>query len=144
LLHALEDVINPKAVFPDHALLPGTNQVLFANPFVRPEQRHVVIAGELPHPGLIVAGTLGQDFLGDFGLLADLSEEIDHIVCAGQKGKVSIDDDTVKAVIKPLQIWFKQFKKALHWRPFLGFEYCNENTRRGPSAFQAPTSATPI
>jgi len=68
LFHALQDVINPEAVFPDQALLPGANQILFANPWLRPEQRHLVVAGELLDPGLIVAGALEQNPLVILGL----------------------------------------------------------------------------
>ena len=136
LFHALKDVIDPKAVFPGHALLPGANQIFFANAFLRPEQRQLVVAGVMLDPGLIVAGSLGENLLGDFRLFADLPEKIGRVVFAGQKGQVSIDDDAIEAVIKPLQIRLKKFKKELPGRPFLEFVFCYSNFRKGSHALQ--------
>src|SRR2546426_10179216 len=55
---------------------------------------------------------------------------------AGQKGQVSIDDDAIEAVIKPLQIRLKKFKKELHGQPFLEFVFCYSNFRKGSHALQ--------
>jgi len=118
LLHALENVIDAEALLSDHALLAGADQILFADPFVRPNQRHLVIGSVMQDPGLILAGSFGQDFLGNFRLFADFPEKIGHIVFAGQKGEVSVNNEAIKTVINPLQIRVEQFMKALHWRSF--------------------------
>src|SRR5512141_1082722 len=59
LLHALEKVIHPEALLPDHALLARANPILFANALVRPDHRQIVIAGVMLDPGLILAGSFG-------------------------------------------------------------------------------------
>jgi len=96
-----------------------------------------MIAGIMADPCLVMAGSFSQNFLGDFGFFANLPEEVGNIVFASQEGEVSIDDDAIKAMIKPLQVGPEEFKEELHWRLFLGFECCYENTRRSPNALQA-------
>ena len=82
LLHALEDVIDAELFSSDHAKLPGTNQILFADSRIGPDQRQLMVAGELLDPGLVVACPLQENLLGDFGLFADFPEKINDVVLA--------------------------------------------------------------
>jgi hypothetical protein len=111
---------------------------------LRPEEGPWVVVGVLLDPALIVLGALGQDLLGDFGLVADLPEEIGHVVFTGQEGEVSVDDDAVEAMITPLQIRLKKLKKQLHGRPFFEFLFEHSNSKEGPHALQAPEPAQPF
>jgi hypothetical protein len=36
-----------------------------------------------------------------FGGIADLSQKTGRVVCAGQQGEASIDDDAIEAMMKP-------------------------------------------
>ena len=69
------------------------------------------------HPGLIFLAALAQQFLGELGMAANVPEEIDDLAFAHQAQQMAIDNDAIKAVINPLQIGFKKFKKELHRRP---------------------------
>jgi len=144
LLHALEDVVNAEAILAGPALLPGPNQVLLALTLLRPLQGQVVIAGISGYPSLISAGSLHQNLLGDFRLVADLAEKPGPIDFAGEVGEITVDDDAVEAVIKPLQMRGKELKKELHGRPFLGFVFGHSNSRKSPHATQAPEQAQPF
>jgi hypothetical protein len=76
--------------------------------------------------------------------LANLPEKTGHIVLAGQKGEIHIDDDAIEAMIKPLQIRLKKLKKVWHGRRCFEFVFCRTKSRRGSHAFQASEPAKPF
>jgi hypothetical protein len=69
------------------------------------------------HPSLIRLAALTQQFLGELGMAANVSEEIDDLAFAHQAQQMAIDNDAIKALINPLQVGLKEFKKQLHRRP---------------------------
>src|SRR5258707_5425181 len=76
-----------------------------------------MIEGKTLHPSPILLAALAQQFLGELGMSANVSEEIDDLAFAHQAQQMAIDDDAIKAVINPLQIRFKELRKELHRRP---------------------------
>ena len=54
-------------------------------------------------PFLINLSPLQKEFLCDFGMAAYRLEEIDDLIFALQAGQMAIDDDSIKAMINPLQ-----------------------------------------
>ena len=144
LLHALEDVINAAAALPRHPAQGRAHPILFALAGHSPFQRQVMVAGISGHPGLIDAGALPQHFLGHDGLLAELAEKPGDIDFPDEEGQIAVDDDAIKAMIKPLQMRRKELKKKLHGRPFLGFLFGHSNSRRDPHAWQAAVLAEPF
>src|SRR6266446_1315082 len=120
LLPALDNVINPELARLQAAVLAGSDQVLMAHLWRRPLQRHLMIAGKLLHPGFIILAPLAEQFLGDLGMATNIAEEINYLRLAHQAQEMTINDDSIKAMIKPLQIRLKKLKKELHRRYPLG------------------------
>lgn len=96
----------------------------------------MVIAGIARDPSLIDTGSFEEDFLGDFGFLANLSEEIGYIVLPGEEGEIPVHHDAIKAVLNPLQIGPKEHEEQLHWRSFLGWVLFNETLGWTPMHFK--------
>ena len=79
-----------------------------------------MIEGKLFHPGLIILAALAQQLLGELWVAANVTEKIDHLAFAHQPQQMAVDYDSIKAVIKPLQVRLKKLKKELHRRYALG------------------------
>lgn len=99
LFHASINEINPVSIFALHAPEPGQNVVLFANAFLRPFDLDRMIAGEGINPVTVILRSLTEDFFGNGRHVQDLAEEVNGLLRPGETAEVSIDDNTVEAVI---------------------------------------------
>jgi hypothetical protein len=59
----------------------------------------VVVAGKSFHPVLIVIGTLAEHLLAQDWNSEDLAKEMNHLLGPRQSAQVTVDDDSVEAVI---------------------------------------------
>src|SRR6266404_9480136 len=117
LLHALEDIVDAVGAVPCHASLPRHDMVLLAHPLLGPFDRQPVIAGEGFHPGLVVGGALAQDLLADRRNADYVAEEVHHLLGPRQAAEVTVNDNTVEAVVDERQQVTEQLGEQFHGNP---------------------------
>ena len=79
LLHTLIDEVDAIAVLTFHTLEPRSHLIFFTDFLFRPLEGNVMIEGVGLYPGLIVFGSLPQDFLGNTRNTNHLTEKIDDV-----------------------------------------------------------------
>jgi len=75
-----------------------------------------MVAGKMLDPVLVIPGALAQQLFAQLSMTADVAEKLDDLTRSHQPQQVGIDDDAIKAVIKPLQVRLKKLKKELYRR----------------------------
>ena len=99
LFHALENEIDSIGALLAHSAQPGQDLILFADTFLGPLDGDVVVAGKSFHPVLIVIGTLAEHFLAQDWNSEDLAKEMNHLLGPRQSAQVTVDDDSIEAVV---------------------------------------------
>ena len=97
--HALENEIDAMGPLLAHPVQPGQDVILFADIFLGPLNGDVVVAGKSFHPILIVIGTLAEHFLAQDWNSEDLAKEMNHLLGPRQSAQVTVDDDSIEAVV---------------------------------------------
>ena len=92
LFHALENEVDAIAAGPRHAAEPRPDVILFADTFLCPLDGNPVIASERIHPPPIFAGSLVEDGFVDHRDAHHVTEEVDHLLGAGQAAQIAMDD----------------------------------------------------
>lgn len=119
LLHALEDEIDARLAEAASGSAAGGERILFTNAFLGPFDGDLAVGGVAVDPAVVVVGALSKEVFGDHRMTAHDTEEIHDVVFAGEEGDVAVDNDSIKAVIKPLKKRPEEFRKKLHRRcPF--------------------------
>src|SRR6266404_227357 len=103
LLHAAEDEIDAEAACLLAGLAGGRQPIFLADAFLGPQDGDAVLDRIVLDPALVVVGSLAQKFLGEHGFTTNVAEEVDDIALAGQEGQIAVDDNAIKAMVKPLQ-----------------------------------------
>ena len=99
LFHALEDEVDAVGATLLHAAQCRQNVILFAESFLRPLHRKVVIADVGLDPVPVVVGALAKDFFAHDRDAQHVTNEMDHLFGPGQSAEIAVDDDTVEAVV---------------------------------------------
>jgi hypothetical protein len=105
--------------------------VLLAKAFLGPRDGDLVMAGEGLHPVAGIVGALAQHLLADHGNSQDLPETMDHVLRPGQAAEVTVDDDTVEAVVYKDQQAGEQLCEQCHLSSIL--RSCFDNSIIGPA-----------
>jgi hypothetical protein len=112
--HALENEIDAVGTLLAHPAQPGQDVILFADPFLGPLQGEVVVAGKGFHPVLVVGGALAEDFLAQDGDPEELAKEMNHVLRPRQAAQVTVDDDSVEAVVDKEQQPAEKLREPFH------------------------------
>src|SRR6201993_218905 len=99
LFHALENEIDSIGALLAHSAQPEQDLILFADTFLGPLEGDVVVPGKSFHPVLIVIGTLAEHFLAQDRNSEDLAKEMNHLLGPRQSAQVTVDDDSIEAVV---------------------------------------------
>ena len=97
--HTLEDEVDAIGVLLFHAAQRGQNMVLFADAFLGPFHRELVVEGVGLHPAAVIVGAPAEDLLAHHRNAEYLAKEVDHLFGPGQAAESAMDDNAVKAVI---------------------------------------------
>jgi hypothetical protein len=73
-----------------------------------------VVPGKSFHPILIVIGALGQYLLAQDWNLNDLAKEMNHLLGPRQSAQVTVDDDSVEAVVYEEQQPAEKLREQFH------------------------------
>jgi hypothetical protein len=99
LFHALENEIDSIGTLLAHPAQPRQDVILFADTFLGPLHGDVVVPSKSFHPVLIVIGTLAEHFLAQDWNSEDLAKEMNHLLGPRQSAQVTVDDDSIEAVV---------------------------------------------
>jgi hypothetical protein len=97
-----------------HPAQPRQDVILFADTFLGPLDGEVVVAGKSFHPILIVIGTLDKHLLAQDWNSAHLAKEMNHLLWPRQSTQVTVDDDSVEAVVYKEQQLTKKLHEQFH------------------------------
>ena len=114
LFHALENEIDSVGASLPHPAQPRQDVILFADTFLGPLDGDVVIPGKSFHPALIVIGTLDKHLLAHDWNSAHLAKEMNHLLRPRQSAQVTVDDDSVEAVVYKEQQLTKKLHEQFH------------------------------
>jgi len=73
--------------------------VLFAKPLFGPLDGDLVIAGVGLDPVAVIVSALTQHLLAHDRDTQNLTDEMDHLLGAGQAAEIAMDDDAVEAMV---------------------------------------------
>ena len=114
LFHALENEIDSIGALLAHAAQPGQDLILLADTFLGPLDGNVVVACKSFHPVLIVIGTLAEHFLAQDWNSEDLAKEMNHLLGPRQSAQVTVDDDSIEAVVDKEQHPAEKLREQFH------------------------------
>ena len=114
LFHALENEIDAIGALLAHSAQPGQDLILFADTFLAPLDGNVVVPGKSFHPVLIVIGALGQYLLAQDWDSEDLAKEMNHLLRPRQSAQVTVDDDSVEAMVHKEQQPAEKLREHFH------------------------------
>jgi hypothetical protein len=117
LFHAFKNEIDSVGTSVAHPVQPGQDVILFANfadIFLGPLDGDVVVAGKSFHPILIVIGTLDKHLFAQDWNSAHLAKEMNHLLWPRQSTQVTVDDDSVEAVVYKEQQLTKKLHEQFH------------------------------
>ncbi len=78
---SVEGAVSDHGPYSDlHAAQRGQNMVLFADAFLGPFHRDLVVAGVGFHPVPVIVGALAEDFLAHHRNAERLAKEVDHLL----------------------------------------------------------------
>ena len=114
MFHALENEIDSIGALLAHSAQPGQDVILFADAFLGPLDGDVVVPGKSFHPVLIVIGTLAEHFLAQNWNSEDLAKEMNHLLRPRQSAQVTLDDDSIEAVVYKEQQPAEKLREEFH------------------------------
>src|SRR4029077_4144803 len=114
LFHALENEIDSIGAFLAHPAQPGQDVILFADTFLGPLDGDAVVPGKSFHPVLIVIGTFGGYLLAQDWNSDDRGKKMNHLLGPKQSAQVTVDDDSVEAVVDKEQQPAEKLREQFH------------------------------
>jgi hypothetical protein len=99
LFHAFEDEVDAESFPLLHAAQYRQNVIFFAHAFAGPLNGNPVVTSISLHPVLVIIGPLTENFLADHRDAEHLPDKVHHLLRPGKSVEVTVDHNTVKAVI---------------------------------------------